>query len=472
MSQSPGMFQSLAMLQSALQASAIQQSEPQQVGMSAHDVNAVQAGTPRQQLPAAALVGNLMGGRGGINPSKNELELAMLGGTQDLPADLLVSQDNLSAAARRYQQTRENRFGGNLGKMESIFDLVRGKRAHEDFLEAKNEYQVEATQYRQEQQNAMVQAEMQKRAEYVKNALPLITYANPELPHQAAVALATQAAAQNMPIEKLIPDGVPAPVREEYLDPETKATMARWRNPQTGAIMTGENWEPVMVKGAEKKTTGGGNTWKLTYDADGNEFQTYITPPDQNGEPQVLGSIPTGKNKDAKPISAMSAENKKYAPMLANSTSLVAQSLPDLFDADTGNWAGAKTLVPMSKQKIAILAYENAIRQSIRPESGAAVPESEVIAAFELYRPNWHDSDAVAQAKVQRFAEYQKRMYTSMFEGYTDIPENLLFTDYMQPWMDTPAAQEGAVLNAVEDANADLDARLRSAIQAAGIQVQ
>ena len=422
-------------------------------------------------MPGVALAGNLMGGRGGINPSRNELELAMMGGTQDIPADLLVAQDNMSVAARRYQQTRENRFGGGLGRMESIFDMVRGKRAHEDFLEARNEYQVERTQYQQQQQQAMVQAEMKKRAEYVKNALPLITYANPELPHQAAVALATQAAAQNMPIEKLIPEDLPTPVRDEYLDPTTKATMVRWRNPKTGAIMTGENWEPQMVKGATDTTTGKGNTWKLTYDADGNEFQTYLSPPDQNGEIQVLGTMPTGKNKDTKPLAAMSAENKKYAPMLANSTNLVAESLPNLFDSETGNWVGARVLVPMSKEKIAMQGLENAIRQSIRPESGAAVPESEVIAAFELYRPNWHDGDAVAQAKVQRFAEYQKRMYNSMFEGYTDIPENLMFTDYMQPWMKTPAAQEGAIVNAVEDANADLDARLQSAIQAAGIQV-
>ena len=129
-----------------------------------------------------------------------------------------------------------------------------------------------------------------------------------------------------------------------------------------------------------------------------------------------------------------------------------------------------KTIItPMSKTKAALLAYKNAIRMSIRPESGAAVPESEVIAAEEMYLPKVTDSDFIAQSKVQRFAEYQKRMYNGMFDGFTGVPENLGFVDYMQPWMDTPVAQAASLMNQMDDADAEIDARLQAALKAAGI---
>ena len=162
----------------------------------------------------------------------------------------------------------------------------------------------------------------------------------------------------------------------------------------------------------------------------------------------------------------MPEPNRKYGSMVANTTAIIAQALPVLFD-EQGNWKGIKAQVPMSEEKAALLAYKNAVLQSIRPESGAAVPPEEVKKANELYLPDWNDSDLIAQSKVQRFATYQKRMYNAMFEGYRDIPENLGYTDYTQPWMDTPVAQVAEEVNVLEEVDAELEAEFQAALERA-----
>lgn len=464
MSMPQGAMQSLTMLQAALQAASPQVTEPTVLGTPGEGgpTPMVPGGTGPASLGAAAggLVRGMTNRGGGINPAQDELERSLLGGTIDLPEELLDAGDQYAADARTYSHTLSRRFRGNLGGAEAIFDLVRGRKAHKDMLESRNDLRQKQIEYKQAQEQALVEKEMKWRQEYVKNLLPQYIANNPGISHQAAVKFLTQAAAQKMPVDKVLPSGPVKPVAEKYIDPETKAEMTRFRNPVSGQIMTGEQWEPFISKGPDAKTTGATATPKqmLTYDDDGNEYQTtYVPVPDANGELPILGRQATGKNIETKPFSAMSPENKKYGSMVSNATTLVANSLPLMFDQDTGNWNSHLVIIPGSEEKAAYLAYRNAVRQSIRPESGAAVPEAEVEAAEMMYLPGLTDSDLTAQKKVQRFAEYQKRMYTTMFEGYRDVPENLSFVDYMQPWMGTPAAQAAAV-------DIDLDDRVDQAM--------
>lgn len=365
--------------------------------------------------------------------------------------DLLDAYANESEAMYQNRNATSQKFGlgSRVGIAEALFDAVRAPFTRKKLGEAREDRMLAEQDFRQRKLNAEVDKENQRRKEYVENVMPMLKEKFPGMDEKALTSSAVQMAAQNMPIEKVFPEGVPNAVRETYLGAGGE-TMVRFRNPETGAIKTGEAWKPYVQEGPTGKTTTNPSKWTKTYDNDGNEFETQYGAPDENGSPQILQQIPTGKNVESKPISAMTSENRKYGAMVANATSLVAQSLPILFDKE-GGWKGIKAMVPMSEEKAAHLAYKNAIRQSIRPESGAAVPPEEVQAAEDMYLPDFNDSDLIAQSKVQRFAEYQKRMYTGMFEGFRDIPPELGFTDYMQPWMGTPAAQAAKQVNAQED---------------------
>ena len=471
-------MQSLQMLQAALTAAQPQVTQPTMVGQPQQGSQYPAGGGGNETARLGAMVSSVIGGGrgnrgGGINPTKNELELATLGGTEPLSQALLDAQNEYGMDRRTYEQTQQQRFStqSGIGRSEQLFDLFRGKRAFKNMQESRNAYQVEAQDYQISQQKRILAAEMQRREDYVKNALPQYVANNPGVNHQAAVAFLTQAAAQNMPMEKILPNGPVQPTPETYIDtdpnsPSYQSEMTRFRAPN-GQIMTGDKWEPFVSKGPTAKTTGE-KTTKGKHYADGVEFDVTYGAPDATGALPILAMNPTGKNVDEKPFVQMSPENRKYGSMVANATNLVAQALPLLFD-ENGNWNSLEAITPMSKTKAALLAYKNAIRMSIRPESGAAVPESEVIAAEEMYLPKVTDSDFIAQSKVQRFAEYQKRMYNGMFDGFTGVPENLGFVDYMQPWMDTPVAQAASLMNQMDDADAEIDARLQAALKAAGI---
>ena len=461
-------MQTLQMLQAALMSAAPQVTQSEMLGAGP----VAGKGGP---AAAGASVGNMLQGQmiggkrvqGGINPVKNEVLLATMGGTEPLSQALLDAQDQYGLDKRTYDQASTQRFSrqSGLGRGEMLYDLFRGKKAFKDMQESRNNLQTEAQDYQIAQQKRILGAEMERRKEYVKNALPQYIANNPNVSHQAAIGFLTEAAKQNMPMEKILPDGPVLPVKEEFLGPGGNK-MQRWRNPQNGAIMTGEQWQPFVVAGPTDKTKGSETKWVTSYDEDGNEFQQQYGPPDANGSPQILQTIATGKNIETKPFSAMPEPNRKYGSMVANTTAIIAQALPVLFD-EQGNWKGIKAQVPMSEEKAALLAYKNAVLQSIRPESGAAVPPEEVKKANELYLPDWNDSDLIAQSKVQRFATYQKRMYNAMFEGYRDIPENLGYTDYTQPWMDTPVAQVAEEVNVLEEVDAELEAEFQAALERA-----
>ena len=457
-------MQSLTMLQAALTAAQPKVDDAQMAGQVPTSPG---VGGPGN---TAAAVGNmasglLRGNQGGIAPTKNAMQLAELGGTQPLSTELEAAMMEAGTDRRRYAQTASQRFSTatGIGRAESLYDLFRGKRAFKDMQESEQTLREEQINQRRLQEQSMLQAESERRAEYVKNLLPQYIANNPGINHQAAVAFLTQAAAQDMPVEKVLPEGAPTPVKETYIDPQTKAEMTRWRHPETGQIMQGDQWKPFVSKGASAKTTGAAPKQMLTYE-DGIEYQTTYSPvPDANGDLQILGRTPTGKNVNVKPFVQMSPENRKYGSMVANATALVSQALPLMFDTN-GDWNSAETLVPGSDAKSALLAYKNAIRQSIRPESGAAVPPEEVEAAEMMYLPKHTDSDVTAQGKVLRFAEYQSRMYNGMFSGFSEVPENMMFTDYTQPWMDTVPAQIAQVKNQVEDKNTELDAAFQAAM--------
>lgn len=394
-----------------------------------------------------------------------------------IPQDMLMAQADYMQAGQNLQNTQTRRFrGGIFGLGESVYDMFKHKNAKKEFIDARQDLDDRTMAYQANIEKQKLDQFKKERTKYVNAVVPLLETKipmrpdeNPEVYGAKIEQLAVQGFNEGLSIEKMFPNQETSlrPVPYKYIDPATGAQMEKYIDPTTGNDVKGPNFAPRMIAAPSTKTTGEDKKWMLTYDADGNEFQTQMGPPGADGESKVIQTIPTGKNIEAKPLTAMSSENKKYAPMLANSTTLVSQALPVLFDPETGNWNGIRAQVPASKEKAALLSLKNAIRQSIRPESGAAVPESEVEAAEEMYLPNWHDSDLIAQSKIQRFAEYQKRMYDSMFSGYTDIPENLMFVDYIQPWMDTPAAQAAAQVNALEDADAALTAQLEAALKAA-----
>jgi hypothetical protein len=470
-----GMMESLAMLQSALTAATPEVTMPEVVGTVQNPMQMAGmssamggSGSARAGAAAADLLGGMAqprrGRGGGIAPTKNELELALLGGNLPTTPEQYEARDQYVEAAAQYENSRTSRFGRtNLGKMESLYDLFRGKGARKDMVEARNNLHQVNEARAIEHQQSMVAKEMERREKYVNDVRPLLAYTNPNLPHQALEGLAVQAAAQNMPIEKLLPEGAPQPVAEEYAGPSGE-TMVRFRNPVNGAIMTSENYKPYVKEGPSDKTTGQKNTTALTYDEEGVEYRTTYGPPDDSGVLPIVAQMPTGKNMNTKPFVEMSPETRKYAGMVGNISSNVAQALPHMFSPE-GNWRSVATQEPNSRAKAEYENYRTAIIQSIRPESGAAVPPEEQETAFRNYLPLPTDGDVTAQMKVQKFAKYQQRMHDVFFQGYTGVPETLNYVPFEQPWMSTPAGQEAAMLLEIQEADdaarqAELDARM------------
>lgn len=459
MSVPQGAMQSLQMLQAALTAAQPQVTEGQMMGgpMQAQPQAGVGTGAARLGSAAGGMLGMSMGGDS--NPLSDELTMAIL----DAPDELYAAASQMEDDARQYANTKSRRFRGPVGGAEAIFDLVMGKKTHKDLQESKTAFRKEQTNYKQLQQKAELDIEMKRRQDYVNNLLPQYIANNPGINHQAAVAFLTQAAVQKMPVEKVLPDGPVIPVAETYIDPQTKAEMTRFRNPETGQIMTGEQYKPFVSKGASEKTTGTTSKWMETVDSGGNTFQTQYGMPDANGDMQILQQIPTGKNTSLKNMSAMPGETRRNAGLVANASRLVANSMPLLFD-DNGDWNSLAAHTPMSETKAALNGYSTAVKQAVRIESGAAVPESEIVQASEQYIPNLTDSDITAQRKVQRFAEYMRTLYKAQFAGYKVEDPNLAYTDFTQPWMETAPAVIAEAANAVEDLDDELDARFRAAL--------
>ena len=175
-------MQSLQMLQAALTAAQPQVTQPTMAGQQQQQGGQYPAGGGggNEVARLGAMVSNVMGGGrgnrggGGINPTKNELELATLGGTEPLSQALLDAQNEYGMDRRTYEQTQQQRFStqSGIGRSEQLFDLFRGKRAFKNMQESRNAYQVEAQDYQISQQKRILAAEMQRREEYVKNALP------------------------------------------------------------------------------------------------------------------------------------------------------------------------------------------------------------------------------------------------------------------------------------------------------------
>ena len=192
-----GQMQSLQMLQAALQASATPVSPVTMSGTSAAAVNFANASQPGGSTTSRT--GNKLGGLiagqrmpGGIEPTKNQLELALLGGTMPQSQDFLDAQDEYEIAKRKYGHTQDTRFRGQIGLGEKVFDLVRGKGAHKEMLEARQNVVNAGFDHIKAQETRMVEAEMQRRKQRHADAMVVAINNNPDSPQPYLNALAMQ----------------------------------------------------------------------------------------------------------------------------------------------------------------------------------------------------------------------------------------------------------------------------------------
>jgi hypothetical protein len=469
-----GMMQSLQMLQAALTAATPEVTMPEVIGTPTAPMGISATGMGgTTSARAGDVLGSMIGNRGrggGIEPTKNELELALLGGNLPTTPEQYDARDQYVEAAARYQHSRDSRFGNtNLGRMESLYDMFRGKKARENMVEARNNLHQVNEARAIEHQQSMVAKEMQRREEYVKNVMPLLAYNNPELPQQALMGMAVQAAAQNMPIEKILPEGVPQPVAEEYAGPNGE-TMVRFRNPENGAIMTGENYKPFIKKMPSGKPED--TMWVTQTLQDGSEVKTqYGSSPGPDGGYPILGQIqtkpPTPEGANLKDMSAMPAEQRTKLGLYKSAADLYAKSVPMLIDSE-GRF---NNLTPYKFGTEARASYKDmwsAVFDILRAETGAAITDSEVSRDVDRYVPTATDSDILARAKLQRLQGKLTTQYAAQSSGYKDIPPELGIPDLSSiKWAVDNLAPESV---AEEMARLELDERYENALRKARAQ--
>jgi hypothetical protein len=438
-----GMMESLAMLQSALTAATPEVTMPEVVGTVQNPMQMAGmssamggSGSARAGAAAADLLGGMAqprrGRGGGIAPTKNELELALLGGNLPTTPEQYEARDQYVEAAAQYENSRTSRFGRtNLGKMESLYDLFRGKGARKDMVEARNNLHQVNEARAIEHQQSMVAKEMERREKYVNDVRPLLAYTNPNLPHQALEGLAVQAAAQNMPIEKLLPEGAPQPVAEEYLGPSGE-TMVRFRNPVNGAIMTSENYKPYIKKAPTGKPTD--TTWVTQTMEDGSTVKVqYASQPGPDGEYPMIGqpipiTPPTPEGEDLKTMASMGGEQRKMLGLTTSAGKLYAQAVPLLLSSN-GEF---DNLTPFKYGSEARAAYKDmwsGVFDLLRAETGAAITDSEVERDVDRYVPTATDSDVTARAKLRRLWMKIDTQHTASTSGYKEIPPELGLPD-------------------------------------------
>lgn len=470
MSVPQGAMQSLMMLQAALTAA-----QPGVTDVTVHGQSQMPGQQPGGGGNSAANMGAMAGGLtkdlmsgGGINPTKNELELAMMGGTLGLPGELQAAQDEYMENAAQYQNTKQRRFRGALGGAEAIYDLVMSKKTRKDMLESRGKLQTETVKYKQLQQQQMVDQEMKRREEYVKNALPLIMYNEPNLPHQAALAMATQAAAQNMPIDKLMPEGAPPPVAEKYIDETTGAEMTRFRNPVNGAIMTSENYKPFMSKGPTETSKASGNHWMKEVAPDGAEYNVLYAPFDQaTGQMPELTRVmtkpaaPVGEDVEPpKQMAAMAGEQRNKLGLTATAATNFTQSVPLLFD-ETGDFYESSA-IPGTAARNNLVTLHSGVSEMLRAETGAQKSDEEIAEMAWRFVPHWTDSDITARAKVERLWTKIRTQHAAFTDGYDmkSMDPSLWLPEATLPW-------EMSEDLAVEIADQDLSYELEQALAAA-----
>jgi len=400
----------------------------------------------------------LLGAAGGRNVNIQNMQQQAQAATKQRQGvlagdELFDAMIQAEDSQRSYQRTQYNRFrqGSQAGAIESVYDLVKAPFARKKMQEDRRELYQQQEDFQQRKLQDKYDAEMDARQAYVKNVMPLLKGKFPKMDEKALMATATQMAAQNLSLEKVFPDGVKPPVREEYMG-DAGQTMVRFRDSGTGAIMEGENYQPYVKSGPTAKTTGAQSKWMTTYDDDGNEFQTQYGAPDQNGSPQILQQIPTGKNKDTKDFSQMPGESRVKAILASSANQKVSASLPFMFD-DNGEFNRVAVQVPNSPEAANYNSYATAAYQVLRAESGAAIPDSEVKSNAKRYIPTFTDSNTMAQKKVQDFNQYLATLHTGYFSGYDNVPEELGFVEGNKPWADTAPAQQAEQVREVENFN-------------------
>jgi hypothetical protein len=449
------------------------------------------SGSPGGNVGGGAALLSALAGSGGsvapptlptttpVNPQQAAIKKAGQGlQTKQQMAARSQRSSNLNDAQAAYQdamgsyartQTQKFRPGSKAHGMESLYDAIASPFARKKAQKARDAYQDMALSNEQADLQQAQDLELQRRAKYVENVTPYIQEMNPGMTEQDVSAVAMQAAIQNTPVDKFIKERVESPpVKETFI--HSGAQWTRFRNPETGAVLTDPQYSPYQSGLPNKKTTGADSKWVPTV-IDGEEVLIEYAAPDKDGKRAVIGEpIYTGKQIDdgGKSIQDMSGENKKFAPIIANTTSLVASALPHMF-SENGNWNSEIIMSFNTPERAAYKDYETAVIQSLRPESGATITETEIETHKNLYLPNIWDGDVTAQAKVKRFAEYQGKVYTTLFTGYNDLQDHpeLGYTDAIFPWEQTAPAQAAEVMIEQEDA---LEAEFQAAMAVAAQQ--
>ena len=97
---------------------------------------------------------------------------------------IMDAQDEYARANRTYQQSNSQRFRGGIGGAEAIYDMIRGKSAHEDMLAARNDLQQKVKTARQD--------------ERYEDALAIMDEVNPDAGQDAKDAMSRQYATGDM----------------------------------------------------------------------------------------------------------------------------------------------------------------------------------------------------------------------------------------------------------------------------------
>jgi hypothetical protein len=161
----------------------------------------------------------------------------------------------------------------------------------------------------------------------------------------------------------------------------------------------------------------------------GAAAQEYKTLVDIYGEPEAKKKFATKYESKAEgdksiPWAKASPEAKVKVSLVSSASNLISKALPIIFDED-GGFNNSGMLVPKGDVGIALADMREALTQSLRAVSGAAIPETEIEREVDAMVPTITDSDKQARQKIERARSKIERMHSALTSGYSDIPDNL-----------------------------------------------
>ena len=318
------------------------------------------------------------------------------------------------------------RFGGHAANRAMQQNALRLES------EAQEQQQQASQQKAMQEQQMAEQAEIERRKEYVMNVGPMLEARYPGMDPEKIKAMALQAAAQNTPIDKLLPDTAgkaDKPIAQEVTNPDGSKTT-RYVDPQTGKPVQG-GWDSFSSGNAPEKPST--TRFVKRTNPDGSEVELeYNSNREVVNEIQTAPPLPTGQKLKA--FADMAGESRVKLGLTSTAAHSFSEAIEKL--APDGKFASnLARLKPASPERAAYLTMMSGVLDNLRMVTGAAIMDTEVERDIERFIPNVSDSNEIGMSKLRNLYRTLNTNYQAMTYGYEDIESEALQWPSMPMWL-------------------------------------